>query len=398
MKILHVISQKPSDTGSGVYAINVIRQLENMGYKQALICAIEEKENIEISNIDVYPVKFSSKNIPFNVVGMSDSMPYKSTKYSDLSSQQLKCFKQEFYNVIEKANREFDPDIIICHHLYLVTALVVSIVKNKKVFGICHSTDLRQIRSHDMEKNFIIDNIKKLHGIFALHDSCKEQIKEIFKISHEKIYVTGIGFDNEMFFDKKLRNNENIEIVFTGKICYAKGLKSMYNAFNSLVESYPKVRLNIVGMGDGEEYSDIIKLYGNCKGKVKFLGKLSHEELSNLYSRSHIFILPSFYEGLPLVIVEALASGLYVVASDISGVKSWLGNNITSSGRIEFVSLPSMKSIDEPVERELPEYENNLCEALKNMIYKIENNNRVNIDVSSLSWSGLANKILEIID
>lgn len=398
MKILHVISQKPSDTGSGVYAINVIRQLENMGHKQALICAIEEEENIEISDIDVYPVKFSSGNIPFNVVGMSDSMPYKSTKYSELSSQQLKCFKQEFCNVIEKANREFNPDIIICHHLYLVTALVVSIVKNKKVFGICHSTDLRQIMSHGMEKNFIIDNIKKLHGIFALHNSCKEQIKEIFNISHEKIYVTGIGFDNEMFFDKKLRKNENIEIVFTGKICYAKGLKSMYNAFNSLVESYPKVRLNIVGMGDGEEYSDIIKLYGNCKGKVKFWGKLSHEELSNLYSRSHIFILPSFYEGLPLVIVEALASGLYVVASDISGVKSWLGNNITSSGKIKFVSLPSMKSIDEPVERELPEYESNLCEALKNMIYKIENNNRVNIDVSSLSWSGLANKILEIID
>lgn len=397
MKILHIISQKPGDTGSGIYAVNIIEQLQRRGHKQAFICATDGEEKIEMNDVDIYPIKFSSNKLPFNVVGMSDSMPYNSTKYKELSLQQLQSFKEEFSNIINMANKEFDPDIIVCHHLYLVTALVVSIIKNKKVFGICHSTDLRQLMSHHMENDFIIDNIKKLDGIFALHNSCKEQIKEIFHMNDDKIYVTGIGFDNNMFFNRNVRKNENIQIVFTGKVCYAKGLKSMYNAFSYFIESYPSATLNIVGMGTGKEWMEIRELYSKSKGKVKFWGKLSHEELSRLYSRSHIFMLPSFYEGLPLVIVEALASGLYVVSSDISGVKSWLGKDIISSGRIEFVDLPSMKSVDEPIEEELPMYEKNLCEALKHMIFKIENNNMVDVDISALSWSGLSDKILEII-
>ncbi|SHJ93911.1 Glycosyltransferase involved in cell wall bisynthesis [Hathewaya proteolytica DSM 3090] len=397
MKILHIISQRPCDTGSGIYAVNLIEQLNKRGHSQSFIYAQDEGDHTLFQNVQCYPINFSSESLPFNVVGMSDSMPYKSSQYRNLSKSQINSYKKEFSRVIRKADKEFQPDVVICHHLYLGTAIARKELSHRKVFGICHSTDLRQILSHDMENEFIKENIGKLTGVLALHHECKNQIKEIFCIDPSKIYVTGVGFDNGVFYERKIEKTEPFQIVYTGKVCYAKGLEPLYNAFNLLCRKHKNVELNIVGTGKGEELEDIKTMFKGAKGKVNFLGKLNHEQLSQLYSRSHIFILPSYFEGLPLVIVEALASGMGVVASNIKGVKQWIGKEINESGRIIFVDLPTMETIDKPLRTELPSYEENLCKAMEKLMISIKEKSLKEIDTTPLSWHGLTDRILEII-
>ena len=74
-------------------------------------------------------------------------------------------------------------------------------------------------------------------------------------------------------------------------------------------------------------------------------------------------MLPSFYEGLPLVVIEALACGLQVVCTDLPGVRPWMEENIGTCA-VRFVSLPAIVNADEPVEQELPQFERNLAEAI----------------------------------
>ena len=123
--------------------------------------------------------------------------------------------------------------------------------------------------------------------------------------------------------------------------------------------------LHLAGSGSSDEERQIRQLAGEKRGKIVFHGALSQEELANLFRVSDIFVLPSFYEGLPLVVLEALASGLRVVTTDLPGLKEYLGREINYSGLIRYVELPRCEHEDSPIAEDLPDFEDRLAEGIK---------------------------------
>ncbi|GAA0178327.1 glycosyltransferase family 4 protein [Clostridium sediminicola] len=401
MKILHITAQKPFQTGSGIYARNIIKEFDEKGYKQAIVSGISKNEKVDVDTkmpLEEYTVYFNSKQVTFPVVGMSDVMPYESTRYRDLDENMLECFIREFRVRIMEAVRKFDPDIIISHHLYLVTALAASIIKDKKIIGVCHGTDLRQIKSINLKKDFIKDNIKKLDAIFALHDEQKNDIKECFDIDEKSIHVMGSGYDNSIFYSNNCSNKRGlIKIIYAGKISYAKGLIPFINAYSSLEIPKNKIKLSLAGMGSGEEYKEIHNISKKSPFDIEFMGNLPQKKLAEEFRKSDIFILPSFYEGLPLVLIEALASGLYVITTDIPGVRQWLGDKINTSGRIKYLSLPRLKKVDVPLEKDLPNFQNSIKKEIEEYINHINNRKYYEeIDLTHLTWNGLSKKMEEV--
>ena len=89
MKILHVIAQLPKQTGSGVYFTNVI-QFMQQNHENAAIFGIQDNIQLNLDDtIKKYPVEFKSEKLNFPIVGMSDEMPYDSTKYSDMTHDMI---------------------------------------------------------------------------------------------------------------------------------------------------------------------------------------------------------------------------------------------------------------------------------------------------------------------
>jgi glycosyltransferase involved in cell wall biosynthesis len=402
LRILHVTAQKPFKTGSGIYVRKIIEQFDKKNFKQAIIAGISEEENIDIDTdlyLEKYPVHFNTEEIPFSVVGMSDVMPYESTRYRDLDENMLDYFIKIFSRQIMKAVQIFNPDIIICHHLYLLTALTRSLIKDKKIFGVCHGTDLRQLKSIDLKRNFIKDNIRKLDGILALHNNQKEDIKEYFNIKESLIHVTGSGYDDSIFYYKdSYHEKDYIKVIYAGKISFSKGLMPLVEAFSSLRIPTDKIKLSLAGMGNGYEYEKILNTAKKSPYKIEFLGNLRQEDLADKFRESDIFILPSFYEGLPLVLIEALASGLYVITSEIPGVREWLGEKINNSGKIRYLPLPRLINVDIPIEEDLPMFKRNIKNKIQEIIKGInENKDNENLDVTYLSWRELSNRIEKIL-
>lgn len=132
---------------------------------------------------------------------------------------------------------------------------------------------------------------------------------------------------------------------------------------------------------------------------MNFLGKLEQRDLAELFNRSQIFVLPSFYEGLPVVVLEALSCGTDVITTDILGVKEWIGSEINNSGKIEYVSLPFMEKEGIPKDEELYDFENNLYNAIDSKIQSLLNNSnkKTSVDMSKKTWDGLAYRINEVI-
>jgi glycosyltransferase involved in cell wall biosynthesis len=148
------------------------------------------------------------------------------------------------------------------------------------------------------------------------------------------------------------------------------------------------------GAGNQKEFSEIQKMAKESACEVQFLGKLTHQELAKELNKSDIFVLPSFFEGLPLVIIEAMACGLRVVCTDLPGIRPWMDDALPNHG-VTFVKAPRMRNADEPLEEDLPSFERALAEAIvgakKKPLPMPE-------DIQSLSWDGLCHTCVQMFE
>lgn len=402
MKILSVTAQKPGSTGSGVYLTEVVKALAEEGHGQAVVAGVTREDQVEMpEGVVLYPVYFASEKLPYPVVGMSDEMPYTSTRYRDMTEKMTEQFKEAFLSVLDEAVKKEDPDLILCHHLYYLTALVRERYSDRRVYGFCHNTDLRQMENISFQREFIRSQIPKLDRIFALQEAQKVNIRRIYPVAEEKMTVIGTGYNSHIFrktMEKPSKMDGKIRLIFAGKITQKKGVKSLFRAMNLLPCKREEIQLTLAGgAGNQKEYEEITELASACRYPVKFTGCVSQTELAELYNESDIFVLPSMYEGLPLTVIESLACGDRVVMTRLEGITEWLADMVPDAD-IRYVDLPEMKGPDEAVEEDLPAFETRLAATLEDMIKKVELDNRRHTDtvcdVSRISWQKIAQEVI----
>ena len=395
MRILSVTAQKASSTGSGVYLMELVKGFAKMGHAQAIVSGAYVEDHMELpKGVAYYPVYFKSEELPFAITGMSDEMPYESTRYSDMTEEMTEQFIHAFRRKIQQVIEEFQPDVILCHHLYFLTALVRNICPEQKVYGLSHGSDMRQVKKNSWKREFIKDKIAKLNGILALHEEQKNDICEYYHCDPEDVKVIGTGYNSDVFYrtDSK-KENDKLRLIFAGKISEKKGVKSLLRSLHYLPDATKRVELLLAGgYGNEKEYEEICELAKQCPCKVTFLGRLSHKDLARELNQSDIFVLPSFYEGLPLVVIEAMACGLRVVCSDLPGIQNWLSTNLPTN-EVVFVRPPKMRNEDEPREEELPGFEQRLAEAvLKAQKTKVPDEE----ELKRISWDGLCQHLIKM--
>ena len=397
MRTLSITAQKPDSTGSGVFLTELVKGFQKAGHQQAIVCGTVHRDNTQFpAGVAVFPVYYQSHDVPFPVCGMSDEMPYKSTRYSDMNERMTEQLFRTFRRQIVEAVEVFHPDVILCHHLYFLAALVRELYPGIPVYGQCHGSDLRQFLKNPWQHEWILSQIPKLNGIFALHEEQKKQICFLYGIPEERVHVLGTGYNSDVFFIneavKQARQSDKIRLLFAGKVSEKKGVMSLLRAMHHV--RYPDAyELAIAGgHGNEEEYAEICRLAEEAPCEVTFLGKLTHEELAEEMNASDVFVLPSFYEGLPLVLLEAMACGLQAVCTDLPGIRPWMNRAVPKHG-VSFVKPPEMRNADEPLAESLPEFERRLAAAIDTVGFMSE----PDLDqVRQVSWNALCKKIVTL--
>lgn len=440
VKILSIIAQKPSSTGSGVYLSEIVRCFKEMGHEQEIICAVYESDIVGENACEVHSmgelcephynkIIFNSKELPIKIAGMSDVMPYESMRYSELASDEkkLSLWMSAFEKKIREVLERFRPNLIICHHLYLLTAMVVSIVNEggllkfaptdvrsrcvapadvgsrcvaPTIYGICHNTDLRQYQQTDLKRDFIKENIVKLDKVFFPSVEHAEKAVELFGLDKNRIEIIGIGYNNKIFKNERsathiVRDYEDSQckspmskLLYVGKIAKKKGVLSLVKAINILNDE--NIILHIVGgAGDKDEYDEIIAESKKSKSKISFISPMTQDKLAIEYNNHDIFILPSFSEGIPMVPLEAMACGCKVVISDLPGVKDFYNANVKNAS-IKYVELPKLTNVDNTSGDELEAFEKRLASAMRE---SIDDKNVYKPDLSGISWENIARKV-----
>jgi len=365
MKILHLLSQRPDSTGSGTALQAVLMESERKGHENMVVAGIQEGPLPlfpGLSNLRTRFVTFGGGDLPFPIPGMSDVMPYPSMRFSDLTDQQFSCYKDAFRTAILESADRFRPDVIHSNHLWLLTSLARRTLPGIPMVATCHGTDLRQMRASQRFRQDVLSGCSSLDAVFALYSGQAEEIGQLYGIPAERISVIGTGFRNELFVPGE-KKTDIPAIVYGGKLSRAKGVPWMLRAFASIT-GLPWTLL-LAGGGTDPERSECIELAGRLGDRATIAGPLRQEEFAAALSGANLFILPSLYEGLPLVLPEALASGCVCLATDLPGVRDILG--IAGNEWLRLIPCPPLEGTDTIV----PGYESKFVIDIASKLHEV---------------------------
>ncbi|MCG8462337.1 MAG: glycosyltransferase family 4 protein [Holophagales bacterium] len=168
--------------------------------------------------------------------------------------------------------------------------------------------------------------VRLADAVVAPSEETKRELIRDYKARNPKVIRNGIDVEAvapEVPDRSELPADQPV-VLYVGRIRTRKAVAVLLHAFRTVLARYPAARLRIVG--GGEQLDALRALLQKWQREEPALGKsveitgpLPREETWKHYAEAEIYCLPSLYEGFPLAILEAMAAGLPVVATDVSG-------------------------------------------------------------------------------
>lgn len=199
---------------------------------------------------------------------------------------------------------------------FVSTAKMIMVSKKVKCFTTEHSTSNRRQESKvfkAIEKRMY----NQFQGVICINDAVfnsmeqwQPSLKERFTIIQNGINVT--KFVNAI----PIQKTNNIRIVMTAAFRHEKDQDTLIKAMKLLPNNY---ELLLVGNGDRKEILEQLVAELQLKEKISFLGIRS--DVEKVIKSADVFVLSSHWEGLPLSVIEAMAAGIPIVASEVPGLK-----------------------------------------------------------------------------
>ena len=196
------------------------------------------------------------------------------------------------------------------------SALFISLAKffKRKVVIHIHGGGFKEY--YEKNTSFVHKNLLKCDTIIAL----TEYWKEFFEgLGFENVIVVPNIVDSPIIQEKKY-HDDKVHILYLGLITKAKGIYDLLDVINEhKVEFDGKITLHIGGNGETGKLQEIIAQKA-LSSIVKFEGWVGGKKKIELLNNADIFILPSYTEGLPISILEAMSYKLPVISTPVGGI------------------------------------------------------------------------------
>jgi glycosyltransferase involved in cell wall biosynthesis len=145
---------------------------------------------------------------------------------------------------------------------------------------------------------------------------------------------------------------EKVTIGFVGRLSREKGVQDLVAIARKVLDRHPDCEFLLAGEGPEREPAEALAVRLGVAPRVRFLGLLPKVELKALYQRFDLLLMPSYSEGVPITMLEAVAMGVPVVASRVGGVGEVLNHGETAllseAGDMDGMVCNIFKLIDEP--------------------------------------------------
>ncbi len=306
----------PEGGGIGYYAYNLSKRLISRGYKITIFTRSNWKKSYyeKIEGINVYRVQ------------MLPVYPFHLRLHS--------LFLQKIF-------KEIEQDIDIVHY----NSPFISFIKSRKpsivtehgtAKGAIMNSEITDIPTLIMRQFAweIVDIDRKIlqmsDSITAVSKACVDELYSLYNINPSRIVVVGNGVDSNFFVPVKKKSDISY-ILYVGRLNARKGLIDLINSAEYIYNHNNKFMTEFVIIGEGPILNRLKSLIRH-KGLDKyftFTGFVDRQKLLDYYQNAAIHVLPSYQEGLPTVVLEAMACGIPSVATNIPGTSELVVNNKT---------------------------------------------------------------------
>lgn len=211
------------------------------------------------------------------------------------------------FQTVRKAKELKIPCVITVHGVFAERGKIVNLAQNMYL----HSIGLKVLRDAD--------------SVICLTRSDAEEIEKL-GIAPDQIRFVPNAVDTRLF--KPSGKREDNLVVWVGRFVHEKGLEYLVEAARTVTQEKQGVRFLLIGYGPLK--NKIMKMardLGLLGKSMYIIGPFDRTEVAKILNRSTVFVFPSLKEGMPLSLLEAMASGNAVVASNIRGINEVVKDN-----------------------------------------------------------------------
>jgi len=211
---------------------------------------------------------------------------------------------------------------IVCHFvktkkaLFLITGLGPFFNKKEVKYRFIKIVQKIAFSSLRYKKNFLF--------IFQNPDDLKLFISQNFVKKSYAMMIKGNGINIHDYYFLERKFEKNLTFLFASKLIKSKGIIEFLDASKIILKKYPTTKFLIAGKYDDLNPDSIsYKEYRNIISdiSISYLGNLSQIELKEYFYKSSVFVMPSYGEGLPRVVLEAAATGMPIITTNVHGCR-----------------------------------------------------------------------------
>lgn len=171
---------------------------------------------------------------------------------------------------------------------------------------------------NDKKKKMVVDFLNTADMVIALSDDWKEKFESIFGLKNCVSLPNGIDIDAFSNAIIELGEHKN-EFVLLGRLGKRKGAYDLVNAVEIAVKTNPHIKVYMAGDGEVDKVKEEVR-QKHLEDNIEVVGWIDFDGKKELLKKSATLVLPSYNEGLPMSVLEGMASGKAIISTTVGAI------------------------------------------------------------------------------
>jgi glycosyltransferase involved in cell wall biosynthesis len=183
---------------------------------------------------------------------------------------------------------------------------------------------------YSVEKFNLPHKVANADGVLCISEYTRSQLMYLSGPQYwQRLHVVHCGVDMKRYPYAVPRQEAGLSVLCVGRLVPQKGLDILVEAVDGLARRGVDIRLMLVGSGPLEASLRLKVRHLDLEDRVRFEGAVGQDDIGRYYAEADLFCLPSFAEGVPVVLMEAMATGRPVVATRVAGIPELVDDGVS---------------------------------------------------------------------